>query len=721
MMPINHDTRQSVDFLRTMFGEDELVHLVAISPDGRVFRKTFNTSDEKAMLPWIEKHQGRSNLYFTVNRLEDGVADVKAKKSDVAAINMQHVDIDDVMALDRITAFALKPTVVIFSGGGYQAFWKLKHRSFELARAEDINKAIAKALGGDNCHNVDRIMRLPGTVNVPNEKKRAAGRVPALAYIVEKETDFTRVYEFDDFSIFQDPGDTAHDSLVSFDGKPMGLEGLPEGVSSETRALILYGDDEAHPIGSAKARFRSRSEVVWRVACDLARAGCPPETIAGVLLNPLHGVSASILEKAQKTQHAARQALRACEAVGNGWPDVTKTGAPRPTLRNTMIAFRRLGFEFLHDLFRYRKCVQGVTIQDYQGDLSDDACAVLRGLVIEGFNFDPGKENAREAANLLSLEHAVHPIRDYLRSIEWDGVPRIKNWLTIYLGAEATNLNSAIGRIVLIAAVRRVLQPGTKFDTILVLEGPQGGGKSTAVKILAGEENFADQDLLTLDSKTQMEAMEGVWVYEISELEGLSRADTNKVKSFVSRAVDQARPAYARFKEKRPRQAIFIGTTNDDKYLRDMTGNRRFWPVKVGKIDLAALARDRDQLWAEAADLAAQDESILLDESLWPAATAEQEARLEDDPWFDPLSNLSSAHTEFIGGFERVKSTVLLTQALEFPIERQQQFHLKRLAGLMRKLGWEGPQLLKFKDGNTVRGYQRKAPETKNKPKPSPY
>ena len=162
--------------------------------------------------------------------------------------------------------------------------------------------------------------------------------------------------------------------------------------------------------------------------------------------------------------------------------------------------------------------------------------------------------------------------------------------MTTYLGAEDTPLNAAIGRIVLIAAVRRVREPGVKFDTILVLEGEQGVGKSTVIRVLAGSENFSDQDILTLDGKAQMELLEGVWLYELCELEGLSRAETSKVKAFASRSVDHGRPAYARFKETRPRQCVFVGTTNDDQYLRDMTGNRRFWPVKVDKIDLEALA-----------------------------------------------------------------------------------------------------------------------------------
>jgi predicted P-loop ATPase len=196
-----------------------------------------------------------------------------------------------------------------------------------------------------------------------------------------------------------------------------------------------------------------------------------------------------------------------------------------------------------------------------------------------------------------------------------------------------------------------------------------------------------------------MEALEGVWIYEICELKGLSRADTAKVKAFASRAVDQGRPAYARFKEARPRQAILIGTTNDDKYLRDTTGNRRFWPVKVGRVSLEVLLRDRDQLWAEAAYWEAKDESLVLAEDLWPFAQVEQDSRLVDDPWLDALSNVGLTSANVVGDFARVSTADLLTVHLEIPQERQNQFQTKRFAAVMRKLGWQGPIPLKLSDG----------------------
>ncbi len=203
-----------------------------------------------------------------------------------------------------------------------------------------------------------------------------------------------------------------------------------------------------------------------------------------------------------------------------------------------------------------------------------------------------------------------------------------------------------------------------------------------------------------------MELLEGVWIYEISELEGISRADTGKVKAFASRSVDRGRPAYGYFKENRPRQCILIGTTNDRQYLRDPTGNRRFLPVATGAIDLVALERDRDQLWAEAALLEEAGHSLILPEELWPVAQIEQDARLEDDPWLEVLGNISGRVS---GAVERIGTSDLLSDKLQIPPERQQQYHLKRLAAVMQKLGWKGPIRIKM-SGRVVRGYERPAP-----------
>ncbi|CAD5273079.1 Virulence-associated E family protein (fragment) [Bosea sp. 62] len=519
------------------------------------------------------------------------------------------------------------------------------------------------------------------------------------------------IYHLDQFSEFREPAAAAIVALGDVDVAQiaaLSVNELSARVPGAVRALIEAGDDPERPMGQDGARFPSRSEVVFSVACGLARAGCTEHQIAGVLINRAHAISASILEKKAPEKYALKQARAAVTAVGNGWPDTTQKGNPRPTLRNAIVAFQRLGVQASHDLFRRRHMVLGLKLEAFQGELTDDFSAMLRKTVLDEFGFDPGREHVRDALHMMALENSYHPIRDYLAGLEWDGKPRIDTLLVDYFGAEDTPLNRAIGRIVPIAAVRRVRRPGCKFDEILVLEGKQGTGKSTALAILAGAENHSDQEILTLDKRAQMEAMAGKWIYELSELEGLRKADAAKVKAFASQGSDRARMAYAYFADERPRECIFIGTTNDDHYLSDPTGNRRFWPVRTGAIDLEALARDRDQLWAEAAVLEAADEPIRLSQELWEAASAEQAARTAFDPWLDTLASVRGE--EGNGTTVKASTKHLLSYVLNIEVGRQKHPDATRLGACMRALGWDGPKSMRV-HGVNVRGYERPQPD----------
>ena len=203
------------------------------------------------------------------------------------------------------------------------------------------------------------------------------------------------------------------------------------------------------------------------------------------------------------------------------------------------------------------------------------------------------------SVSAVAREITVHPVRDHLGALAWDGVPRIETWVCRYLGAEDTAFNRSVGALWLISAVARIFRPGVKADHMLVLEGPQGARKSTALKILAGEDWFTDE-LPDLGSKDAAMHMQGVWIIEIAELDAIGKAEVSRIKAFLTRTTDRFRPPYGRYTIEVPRQCVFAGTVNPDTYLRDETGNRRFWPVRCGTIDIDALARDRDQLWAEA-------------------------------------------------------------------------------------------------------------------------
>ncbi|MET3663139.1 VapE domain-containing protein [Aquamicrobium ahrensii] len=719
-MPINPtfpegSTDETVEFLDHMY-PGQRRHLVAIPLKGRLEASTFLANETDEMRAWIDTRQSEANLYFHENGLRPGVANKKASKDDVSTALFVHVDIDDPDAEERLLNFSPPPTAVVFSGGGYHGHWKLKEPTDDLVRVEAINVAIAKALGGDNCHNIDRIMRLPGTVNIPNAKKQANGRKPTLTRVVK--ADWSLTYSLDDLPQGEGPEPAGPKGTVAQDDRvvPIELEALPLSVLPVTRALIKLGDDPERPRDKPGARFRSRSEAVFRVACDLARAGCPVHIIAGVLINPAFGIASSVLEKKKPVHYALRQARSALATVSDGWPDCDKSGNLKVTMRNTVVALQRLGFAFSHDLFRHRKVVNGAILDDHEGEISDDACALLRKFIIEAFGFDPKAENVRDAVTQLCLEHTFHPIRQMLDALTWDGIPRVDGWLVKYMGADDTPLNRAVGRIMLIAAVRRVREPGVKFDTIVILEGKQGTGKSTALRILAGTGNHSDNELLTLDTKAQMEAMEGVWIYELSEMSGLNKSEVERMKAFASRDVDRARMSYGRFSEARGRQTVFIGTTNEHKYLKDRTGNRRFLPVKTGEIDLEALRRDRDQLWAETEKLEAEGQNIVLPQELWAVAAAEQEERLEDDPWQERLAIVRG---KAAGDEVRAYTADLLGGVLGIPTERQHNGHGKRLAALMRDLGWEPG---KFKvAGKTMRGFHRPKPEGHVDDQPVPF
>jgi predicted P-loop ATPase len=277
-------------------------------------------------------------------------------------------------------------------------------------------------------------------------------------------------------------------------------------------------------------------------------------------------------------------------------------------------------------------------------------------------------------------------------------------------------LNAWFGRLTLVAAVRRVRQPGCKFDHILVLEGEEGTSKSSAVRLLAiDDSNFSDQTILGLSDRQQQELLRGKWIYEIGEMHGMKRSEVEQVKAFASRTHDRGRPAYGRSVVDQARRGIMIGTTNNDHYLKSQTGNRRFWPVKTETVELEALARDRDQLWAEAAALEAAGLTVKLPPELWAEAKIQQEKRLELDPWDDVLERLQADIYPSADGKQeyRISSDEIFDNWLQIPRNKRTAVDASRLKNVMNRLGWQGPDRVYIgrpgEELKRLRGYRRAA------------
>ena len=247
-----------------------------------------------------------------------------------------------------------------------------------------------------------------------------------------------------------------------------------------------------------------------------------------------------------------------------------------------------------------------------------------------------GENKIRNGLLNAANDRVIHPIRDYLEALQWDQTPRLDTLLVDYLSAEDTLYTRAVTRKTFVAAVARIFRPGCKFDYVLTLSGPQGRGKSTLVYKMAN--GWHTDSLAGLGTKEAYEGLQGYWLVELGELAAMRKIEIETIKNFISKQVDSYRAAYGRRVEDHPRQCIFIGTTNSTAFLRDDTGNRRFWPVRLGAQppektvwnDLTQAVID--QLWAEAVTLYQAEEPLVLPPELAGYALEQQQNFTEDDP-----------------------------------------------------------------------------------------
>lgn len=245
------------------------------------------------------------------------------------------------------------------------------------------------------------------------------------------------------------------------------------------------------------------------------------------------------------------------------------------------------------------------------------------------------KDKIFDGVNVVAKENAFHPVREYLDACTWDSVPRVETLLIDYLGAEDNDYTRAVTRKALAAAVARIYRPGCKFDYMLTLRGRQGLGKSALIAKLGGE--WFSDTFSTMQGKEAYEQVMGVWLMEVGELAGMRKAEAETIKLYISKQTDRFRPAYGRRLQEFPRQCIFIGTTNETQFLRDTTGNRRFWVVDTPNTPAKDMWEDLTPatvrlIWAEAVEIYRNGEELYLSRELEKVAREVQEAYEEENP-----------------------------------------------------------------------------------------
>lgn len=592
-----------------------------------------------------------AGIFFTLN-----VTDGKGYSgANIVRIRSLVVDLDGA-PLEPVEKFQLKPQIIVESSNKrYHAYWLIDESTpLALPMFEPIQTAIAERFNGDKTvKDLPRVLRLPGFYHKKKE--------PFLTTIISTHDTPPRYKASDLLEAF---------GVNSKTGKQKTLPvSIPQG-QRDTRLTSFAG--------SMRRMGASESSILEALKIENQR--CMPPLEISELVRIAHS--------------AAKYPPHHDDFIRD------KHGKIYANEQNNIkTALEKMNITVTYNQFAERFLYQ--RDQEKPIHLNELAMKRLWLEADEAFKFRPGYDFFETVVlDLAAHKNAFHPVREYLDKLEWDQKPRLEDWLIKYAGAGDSAYTRAVGRIILIAAVRRVRQPGCKFDEMMVLESAQGTEKSTALEALCPQEDwFSDNLPLSADSKRVIEQTRGKWILEAAELSGMRKSDIEHLKAFLSRRVDIARMSYDRMMTERPRNFIVIGTTNSNQYLKDSTGNRRYWPVRITKFNVGELRRDRNQLWAEASKLEAEGASIRLDPSLWNQAEVQQERRRLEDPWEIRLAQvLGDCRGKILT--DDIWAIVGMDQ-----IAKRTQIDFVRLSDALRRLDFNR---INIRDGKVVKhGYIR--------------
>ncbi len=416
--------------------------------------------------------------------------------------------------------------------------------------------------------------------------------------------------------------------------------------ADSSAGVILYDDKFAyshHATDPASGRLLNAFDLVrihrFGHLDDRATESTPPSKLPS-FINMCEFAIQDDEVKAQFTKERMEQAT--IDFTEDNWQtalELDKQGKIKDTLDNIVLIIRNdselesIAFNKHRDGIDAR---DGLPWEQMKGGWNDSDNAALKVYLSNKYGiYSPTK--TKDAILAVAAERSYHPIKEYLDNLsDWDGIDRVETLLIDYFNAVDNSYTRAVTRKMMVAAVARIYHPGTKFDSVLILNGPQGIGKSTFFAKLAGDW-FSDSLTLTdMKDKSGPEKLQGYWILELGELAGMRKTDVEVVKSFISRSDDKYRASYGVNVESHPRQCIIVGSTNAESgFLRDITGNRRFWPVRIsgdGKRKAWQMSvYDVEQIWAETLVLYAKGEKLYLEGSDVELATNEQADAMESD------------------------------------------------------------------------------------------
>lgn len=716
--PQSADIRRDLETMTQRWDELDtpaVFELRAIAPD-----RNKKPQSSKFAADWIDEavewaenmNRLGFNLYVTRNPIRHDCAG-SAKDEDVIAAFYVWADCDDKAASNNVFRFdGPKWNFAVTTGRvphvRAHTYWELEEPCLNMQAWREVQEGIAVHFGSDDkVVNPSRIMRLGGTVTYPAKNKIERGYTTEVATI-------RTVYDDD-----RDP--------VAFQQMHRLFGHLKPQVSAQTATQPLSGgigiDLGKQPLDREREKIKALSGEEWNNAVfklvgsyirkgmsdEEIHALTQPLTIPPYTLDDTAREVQSMIDRTRrnpKFEAEKQQEVKSASAIikaseGNpDWQDLLVRNSRGRAIWNTANALIMLEHDvdlkdcFAFDEFKQTKIVtqplplSGERKANFEGrELKDSDVTKL----VSYFNRigypDATKTVAADAIQARCEDATIHPVRNYLHNLpQWDGVPRVDTWLEDYCAVECADDEikmyvSEVGKRWLISAVARVMRPGCKADGVLILEGRQGAKKSTTFRILAGGDWFGDS-LPPMQSKDASDYLRGKWIIEMAELSNINKAEVEVVKAFIAREEERFRPAYGRNEITYQRQCIFAGSTNKSDYLRDETGNRRFWPVKIGReCDVDALARDRDQLWSETFELYNAGEIWWLTGDAERVAQRQQEDRVSQDAW-------EGSVMQYLIGMSEVSVSQIAINALEIEVGRVDRASTNRITAILATNGW---------------------------------